>query len=618
MKGEELQLLKGVTANFKPGTMTALMGSSGAGKTTLLDVIAGRKTGGRIEGLVTVNGTPKDPSTFPRISAYCEQIDVHSPCATVYEALMFSANLRLPESVSATDKDQFVRDTIDLLDLTPLTHHMIGTLGDSDGLSLEQRKRITVGVELVSNPSILFLDEPTSGLDAKAAMLVMKTVQKVARSGRTIICTIHQPSVPLFNLFDNLLLLQRGGRTVFFGELGDDSENLLRYFESIPGTAKIKPQYNPATYMLEVIGAGVPKKEEENDDEPDDVMERLNKMKEDEEKEKNVATSRNRDYADIYMSTDLCKQNNEESKRLSTVQPEMKQFPPLSPVATSKMNQISNNVVKATKTYWRSPKYNFVRLVLFPLFAIIFGTTFFQKDIVDTASVTSSIALMYNIMDFIGVINMMTVLDITSTERTIFYNNQMSNMYSALPYTIAACLAEIPYLIANAIIFITIEYWLVGMEANFWKFLFFMFIFFLYTSFCTFLGQWMSFLLPNIKVANVAVGAIICVFNLFSGFLVPFVLMRDYISWLRHILPSSYALNAMVTSQLVVCDNGDETGCTMISYNDEDMTIAKYIETAFGFDPSKRTFDTAMLIGYVIVIQIAIYFTLKFVCHLKR
>ncbi len=109
---------------------------------------------------------------------------------------------------------------------------------------------------MVANPSLLFLDEPTSGLDSRAAAIVMRAIKNVAKTNRTVICTIHQPSAYLFEMFDNLLLLQKGGKTVYFGPLGEHSANLIQYMEAIPGAPKIGPGANPATYMLEVIGAG--------------------------------------------------------------------------------------------------------------------------------------------------------------------------------------------------------------------------------------------------------------------------------------------------------------------------------------------------------------------------
>lgn len=245
-----LQLLKGVTGAFRPGVLTALMGVSGAGKTTLMDVLAGRKTGGYIEGEVRISGFPKVQETFARISGYCEQTDIHSPQVTIRESLIFSAFLRLPKEVSKEEKMMFVDQVMELVELDSLRDAIVGLPGVT-GLSTEQRKRLTIAVELVANPSIIFMDEPTSGLDARAAAIVMRAVRNTVDTGRTVVCTIHQPSIDIFEAFDELMLMKRGGQVIYAGPLGRNSQKVVEYFEAFPGVPKIPDKYNPATWMLE-------------------------------------------------------------------------------------------------------------------------------------------------------------------------------------------------------------------------------------------------------------------------------------------------------------------------------------------------------------------------------
>ncbi|CAN6577466.1 unnamed protein product [Malus baccata var. baccata] len=213
---DHLQLLRDVCGAFRPGILTALVGVSGAGKTTLMDVLAGRKT-----------------ETFARVSGYCEQNDIHSPHVTVYESLLYSAWLRLASDVNTQTRKMFVEEVMALVELNPLRDSLVGLPG-IDGLSTEQRKRLTIAVELVVNPSIIFMDEPTSGLDARAAAIVMRTVRNTVDTGRTVVCTIHQPSIDIFEAFDELLLMKRGGQVIYGGPLGRHSHKLVEHFEQIP------------------------------------------------------------------------------------------------------------------------------------------------------------------------------------------------------------------------------------------------------------------------------------------------------------------------------------------------------------------------------------------------
>ncbi|KAJ2358111.1 ATP-binding cassette transporter snq2, partial [Coemansia sp. RSA 2618] len=256
VKGGERQLLNNVSGFIKPGQMTALMGSSGAGKTTLLDALSQRKTIGKLEGEVLMNGAELARS-FRRSTGYAEQLDVHAPLVTVREALQFSAHLRLSEAVPDSEKDAYVERVMVLLGLAGIADCLVGDPESGKGISLEERKRLTIGVELVSRPKILFLDEPTSGLDAQASFKIVQLLRRLAAEGQPILCTIHQPSSMLFEAFDRLLLLARGGKTVFHGNIGADARTLISYFER-NGAPKCPPSANPAEYILDAVAsAGV-------------------------------------------------------------------------------------------------------------------------------------------------------------------------------------------------------------------------------------------------------------------------------------------------------------------------------------------------------------------------
>lgn len=252
IKNEERRILDHVDGWVKPGTLTALMGVSGAGKTTLLDVLATRVTMGVISGHAFVDGRTRDAS-FQRKTGYVQQQDLHLQTSTVREALTFSALLRQPAHVSRAEKLAYVEEVIKLLDMEEYAGAVVGVPGE--GLNVEQRKRLTIGVELAAKPQLLlFLDEPTSGLDSQTSWAICDLMEKLTKNGQAILCTIHQPSAMLFQRFDRLLFLAKGGRTIYFGDIGKNSKMLTEYFER-NGAHPCPTEANPAEWMLEVIGA---------------------------------------------------------------------------------------------------------------------------------------------------------------------------------------------------------------------------------------------------------------------------------------------------------------------------------------------------------------------------
>jgi len=217
------------------------------GKTTLLDNLAQRKRTGITTGEFRMDGKPL-AQDFERSTGFVEQSDVHLGTATVKEALEFSAILRQPKSVPKADKLAFVKQIIKLLELESLQDAIIGPL------NVEEKKRVTIGVELAARPDdLLMLDEPTSGLDANGALSIIRFLRKLAtETGLSILCTIHQPSSVLFQNFDDILLLAKGGRTVYFGPIGDKGKQVIHYFEK-NGAEYATANANPAEYILETV-----------------------------------------------------------------------------------------------------------------------------------------------------------------------------------------------------------------------------------------------------------------------------------------------------------------------------------------------------------------------------
>ncbi|KAI0517722.1 P-loop containing nucleoside triphosphate hydrolase protein [Xylaria bambusicola] len=240
------QILQDIEGWVMPGTLTALMGPTGAGKTTLLDVLSHRTTTGVITGQSTISESQfncpcyteriKSGLSCQRRIGYAQQQDVHLPSTTVREALEFSALLRQPSKISKREKLDYVETVLEMLNMQSYADAIIGQPGE--GLNTEQRKRLTIAVEMVAKPDLLlFLDEPTSGLNSQIAWSICSLLRKLASNGQTILCTIHQPSSQLFNI------------TVYFGDIGVNGSIMTRYFEE-NGAPKCHPDENPAEWMM--------------------------------------------------------------------------------------------------------------------------------------------------------------------------------------------------------------------------------------------------------------------------------------------------------------------------------------------------------------------------------
>ncbi|KDP32165.1 hypothetical protein JCGZ_12626 [Jatropha curcas] len=241
---QEVDLLHAITGYAPKGCITAVMGPSGAGKSTFLDGLAGRIASGSLKGRVSFDGTEMNPSLIKRSSAYIMQEDRLFPMLTVYETLMFAADFRLGP-LSRTDKKQRVEKLIEQLGLSSSRNTYIGDEG-TRGVSGGERRRVSIGVDIIHGPSLLFLDEPTSGLDSTSAHSVIEKVHNIARSGSTVILTIHQPSSRIQMLLDHLIILARG-QLMFQGSPKDVSLHLGRMGRKVPRGE------NSIEYMIDVI-----------------------------------------------------------------------------------------------------------------------------------------------------------------------------------------------------------------------------------------------------------------------------------------------------------------------------------------------------------------------------
>ncbi|GMY22102.1 pleiotropic drug resistance protein 3-like [Fagus crenata] len=560
---KKLQILSDITGALRPGVLTALMGVSGAGKTTLMDVLAGRKTSGYIEGQIKIGGYPKVQETFARVSGYCEQTDIHSPQITVEESVLFSAWLRLSPQIDSKTKAEFVNEVLETIELDGIKDALVGIPGVT-GLSNEQRKRLTIAVELVANPSIIFMDEPTTGLDARAAAIVMRAVKNVVDTGRTIVCTIHQPSIDIFEAFDELILIKSGGHLIYSGPLGQHSSGVIEYFESIPGVQKIRNNYNPATWMLEVTSTSA-------------------------EAELGV------DFALKYRESALYEKNNELVRQLSSPPPDSSDLYFPTRFSQNGWGQFKSCLWKQHLAYWRSPAYNLMRIIHTLISALIFGVLYWNqgKNLINQQNVFNIAGSMYVSVIFLGINNCSTVLPYVATERTVMYRERFAGMYSSWAYSLAQVIVEVPYIFTETVIFVTIIYPMIGYYGSAYKVFWYFYVTFCSLLYFNYLGMLLVSFTPNFMVAAILSSSFYTMFNLFAGFLIPKPQIPKWWIWLYYLIPTSWSLNGLLTSQY-----GDIN--KDIGVFGQTKTVVAFLREYFGFHHDQLAIVAVVLIAFPI------------------
>ena len=527
----QLRLLKDVFGYVKPGQLTALMGASGAGKTTLLDVLAARKNIGVIGGDILVDGA-KPGISFQRGTSYAEQLDVHEATQTVREALRFSADLRQPYEVSREQKYAYVEEVLSLLELENLADAIIGT--PESGLSVEERKRVTIGVELSAKPELLlFLDEPTSGLDSQSAFNIVRFLKKLAAAGQAILCTIHQPNSALFENFDRLLLLQKGGETVYFGDIGKGAHVLLNYFHR--HGADCPDDVNPAEWMLDAIGAGIAPRIGDTD--WGELWRNSNELAETKEAITHMRAKRQKEIAD-------------------SPQQQEKEY------ATPLWHQIKVVSWRMHLSFWRSPNYGFTRLFNHVAIALLSGLAFLQLD--DSRSSLQYRVFVIFQVTIIPALILAQVEPMYDLSRLIFYRESAAKAYRQFPFAFAMVQAEMPYSLLCAVSFFIPIYYLPGFNPATTRAGYQFFIILITELFSVTLGQMVAAVTPSSFISSLINPFIVITFALFCGVTIPKPqIPRFWRAWLYQLDPFTRLVSGMVTTEL----HDRKVVCTQQEYN---------------------------------------------------
>lgn len=564
-------LLPGITGHAVSGKVTLLLGTSGAGKTTLLDVCAFRKTGGsrtEMSGEVRINGKLVDATELARRSAYCEQNDMHARGATVYEAVLFAAKLRLRKknSSSLAQKKEKVLAILDLLGLSAYANMQVRSLGSGE------LKLLTMALEVVTEPEVLFLDEPTSGISSNSALKVAQALRNIADAGDTaVICTLHQPSKEVFRMFDQVLLLQKGGRTVYFGDIGSEAQTLRNYFEK-HGATPMLPQENPSAWMLDIISDEAMDwheqwlKSDERKMRLDETLAfaRLSMRKETQQSctvnvNQNVCQdlsfnasssfsvsgavlnlgNGNVNIADVNLSsgaeqdTQLCPDRTPSSN-------------PIPADRVSLFTQIRVVLHRQFQLYWRMPEYNGTRIALSLVMGALLGVLFFREIGTDQQGFSTAFAALF--LTFIPVfLFTLSVIPTSMTGRDAFYREVSSGTFKPIAYHIAVCLVEVPYTLISSSIFGVVCYFMIGLDPA--AFGYFLLAISLVTLLGVMFGLMLSAISPTAQTATVVGNAIMSLFMLLSGFLIRKPQMPSWWRWTTWVNPLHYYLSGAIFNQ---------------------------------------------------------------------
>ncbi|KAJ4843033.1 hypothetical protein Tsubulata_005889 [Turnera subulata] len=636
-KRRHLSILKDVSGIIKPSRMTLLLGPPSSGKTTLLLALAGKLDPNlKVSGDVTYNGHTMKEFVPQRTAAYISQYDLHLAQMTVRETLAFSArcqgvgfqhdllvellrrekseNIKPDPNIDVFMKHLrrqgplflmslktkslrrvlvvafsyhaklFIEEVMELVELNDLRRALVGLPG-LNGLSMEQRKRLTIAVELVANPSIIFMDEPTSGLDARAAAIVMRTVRNTVDTGRTVVCTIHQPSIDIFESFDELFLLKKGGQEIYAGPLGHHSAHLIQYFEAIEGVNKIKDGQNPATWMLEVTS---------------------------------VATeiALGVDFAAVYRISELYRhdsfcdklfifwRNKAIIKQLSTPAPDAKDLYFPTRFSQSSFTQFKACLWKQRQSYWRNPPYTAVKFLFAATVALVFGSIYWDlgSKMENRQDLFNSLGSMYVPLLFVGIQTSTSIQPIVAVERTVFYRERAAGMYSPLPYAFAQILIELPYVFVQATLYGVIIYAMIGFEWTAAKFFWYLFFLYFTLLYFTFYGMMSVAVTPNQHISYIVSTMFYGIWNLFSGFVVPRPLIPIWWRWYYWACPISWTLYGLLTSQYGnINDRRIETG----------QTVEDVLRTYFGYKYDFLGVVAAVVVGLGVLFALVFAFAIK-------
>eukprot|EP01137_Pigoraptor_chileana_P002691 Opistho-2@41878 len=555
--------------------MLAIMGSSGAGKSTLLDVLAGNVVSDLLTGSILVNGAPVDKS-FRRIAGYVMQDDALFPMLTVRETLMYSARLRLPSSMSRADKAQRVEELIEELKLGKCANNIIGN-ERVRGVSGGERRRVSIGVDMIHHPAIIFLDEPTSGLDSTNALNVVSTIKEMAVArNRCCILTIHQPSHRVQEQFDQLMILS-DGETVFYGPVKNLFNHFSKYGYPVPSNV------DPVEYVLDVI-------------------------------EEHRADGAVKKLAMFYKE----RLNSAVSKQIvgGASRTDLDDGPALEAhFASNVFDETRTLVSRSMKNVLRTKELFFARLGMFTMVSVCLGLLF-----LDVGSGYKGIGEYQSYLAFVSALLIFTsteALPLFLIERNIFVRENSRGAYRVLSYVFANIITYMPFFVILAFAFTIPSYWMVGLQADAGRFFFFVFAVWAILFVANAFVMTISTVVPDFITGNSISTALFAFMFLMSGFFIAKNSIPNYWIWFHYISIFKYAFEALMVNTFgdgatleFYCDPVSISGS--LPSNGTCTITGQQVLSDMGLSDVNKWGDVGAMVAFATLYRILFYLALKY------
>ncbi|XP_023580867.1 broad substrate specificity ATP-binding cassette transporter ABCG2 [Trichechus manatus latirostris] len=525
-KTVEKEILKDINGIMRPG-LNAILGPTGGGKSSLLDVLAARKDPHGLSGDVLIDGAPR-PSNFKCNSGYVVQDDVVMGTLTVRENLQFSAALRLPTTMKNREKNERINKIIQELGLEKVADSKVGTQFIR-GVSGGERKRTSIGMELITDPSILFLDEPTTGLDSSTANAVLLLLKRMSKQGRTIIFSIHQPRYSIFKLFDSLTLLA-SGRLMFHGP----AQEALGYFAS--AGYNCEPYNNPADFFLDVINgdSSAVMLNRDEDSEPRGA----------EELSQNGKTIMEK-LAEFYAISTFFRETKTELDGLFGVQKKKKSsaFKEIT-YATSFCHQLRWITRRSFKNLLGNPQASIAQLIITAILALIIGAIFYGIENDQTGIQNRAGVLFFLTTN--QCFNSVSAVELFVVEKKLFIHEYISGYYRVSSYFFGKLASDLlPMRMLPSIIFTCIIYFLLGLKPTAEAFFIMMFSLMLVAYTASSMGLAVAAGQSVVSVATLLMTICFVFMMLFSGLLVNLRTIVPWLSWLQYFSIPRYGYVAL-------------------------------------------------------------------------